>query len=289
VNISATTKVLGVIGDPIEHSMSPKMHNAALIALNLDYVYLAFRIHASELEQSVNAFRMLKIQGINVTIPHKVKIIPFLDEIDETARKIGAINTIKNENGKLYARNTDGEGAVKALLNAGIELNEKKIVILGCGGSARAISFEIAKYGASITILNRSKESLDELYQHLKSYYTSPIKRDLLSTPNAQSYIHKADILINTTPVGMIPNIQQTPIPKTWLHPKLFVFDIVYNPLETQLLKCARNMGCRTLDGLEMLVNQGALAFEWWTGKSPDKKLMRKVAEEHLNHNSQKN
>jgi shikimate dehydrogenase len=283
--ISAKTKLLAVIGHPIEHSMSPKMHNAALQDLGLDYVYVAYHVLPENLKNAVNGFRALDIKGVNVTIPHKVEIMQYLDEIEETAQKIGAINTIKNENGFLKAKNTDGEGFMRALKDARFNPKGKKAVMLGAGGAARSIAFFVAKEVEQLTIINRI-EDFDiavELTDRLKEVYKIPIncvKTDAKET--IADSIKNAELLINTTPVGMHPNIDASPIDPNLLHSNLFVYDIVYNPIITKLQADAAKIGCKTLSGLEMFVNQGLIAFEWWTGQTPNKDLMRSVVKEHL-------
>jgi shikimate dehydrogenase len=273
--ISGTTKILGVIGDPIEHSMSPKMHNTAIQALGLNYVYISFHVYSKDLAAAIAGIRSLQIRGINVTIPHKIAVMPYVDEIDPLAQKIGAINTIKNENGHIFARNTDGEGALIALNEAGCDPQGKVIVILGAGGAAKAITFYLASLAKRLIIINRSSSHLNELIKSLQKNFQVPI--DGISDNNTvaiENAIRSAALLINTTPIGMYPHKDEMPIDPSLFHPNLFVFDIIYNPIETKLLHIARTKGCKTLNGIKMLVNQGAIAFEWWTGIKPDKKLM---------------
>lgn len=283
-DITAKTKILAVIGDPIEHSMSPKMHNAALWDLGLDYIYVAYHIFTKDLENAVKGFRALQIQGLNVTIPHKVNIMQYLDEIEPTAQKIGAINTIKNENGILKAKNTDAEGALKAIKDAGFNPLNKKAVVLGAGGAARAITFFLCKEIGQLTIVNRTEDFhfATELCIRLKETYAIPIDCLELGNENVKQKIAQAEILINTTSVGMSPNVDAIPIDPSLLHEQLFVFDVVYNPIETKLLKAASAIGCKTLSGIDMFVNQGLLAFEWWTGQTPDKELMKSIVLDHL-------
>lgn len=282
-SISGTTKILGVIGDPIEHSMSPKMHNTVIQALGLNYIYIPFHVLRKDLASAIVGIRSLQITGINVTIPHKIEVIPYLDEIDPLARKIGAINTIKNENGHLTARNTDGEGALVTLREAGLNPQGKTIVMLGAGGSAKAISFYLASLAKRLIIINRSSTHLNELIQSLQMNFKRPIEGiDGRNMKSVGEVIRSADLLINTTPVGMYPQKDELPIDPSLLHPNLFVFDIIYNPIETKLIHIAKTKGCKTLNGIKMLVNQGAIAFEWWTGIRPDKNLMENAILEEL-------
>ena len=280
--ITARTNVLCVIGHPIEHSMSPIMHNAALKDLSLDYVYVAFNIPPNDLKKAVLGFKMFSIKGINVTIPYKEKIIPYLDEIDPLAEKIGAVNTIKNEGKYLIGKNTDASGAKKALLDAGCEITGKKALILGAGGAAKAVGFAISEDLDAVYIANRTEKRAIKLAKDLTNKTTIKAVGKNMSINTLKNLVNDVDILINTTPLGMYPDIEGSPISQEMLHKNLFVFDIVYNPLETRLLKEASKIGCKTLGGLDMFVNQGALAFEWWTGKKPNLNLMKEKVVEFL-------
>ena len=280
--ITARTNVLCVIGHPIEHSMSPIMHNAALKDLSLDYVYVAFNIPPNDLKKAVLGFKMFSIKGINVTIPYKENIIPYLDEIDPLAEKIGAVNTIKNEGKYLIGKNTDASGAKKALLDAGCEITGKKALILGAGGAAKAVSFAISEDLDAVYIANRTEKRAIKLAKDLTNKTTIKAVGKNMSINTLKNLVNDVDILINTTPLGMYPDIEGSPISQEMLHKNLFVFDIVYNPLETRLLKEASKIGCKTLGGLDMFVNQGALAFEWWTGKKPNLNLMKEKVVEFL-------
>jgi len=280
--ISGHTRVLCVIGYPIEHSMSPIMHNAVIHELKLNYIYLAFNVSPNNLNMAVKGFRAFNIKGINVTLPFKQKIMKYLDDIDPIAQKIGAVNTIKNDNGNLIGRNTDAEGAKNALINAGYTISGKNILILGAGGAARALTCILAKDINRIVIANRTEKRSIKLANELKKNFSIKVegKKNTISVLKEES--KKADILINTTPIGMYPNVEKSPIPAEFLHKDLIVYDIVYNPLETKLMKDATKMGCNTIGGLDMLVNQGALAFEWWTNKKPNINLMKNKVIEFL-------
>ena len=280
--ISGHTKVLCVIGYPIKHSMSPIMHNAIIRELKLDYIYLAFNVSPDNVNLAVNGFRAFNIVGINVTLPFKQKIMNYLDDIDPIAQKIGAVNTIKNDNGNLSGRNTDAEGAKNALINAGYTTSGKNILILGAGGAARALTYILAKDINRIVIANRTEKRSIKLANELRKNFNIKVegKKNTISVLKEES--KKADILINTTPIGMYPNVEKSPIPAEFLHKDLVVYDIVYNPLETKLMKDATKMGCNTIGGLDMLVNQGALAFEWWTNKKPNINLMKNKIIEFL-------
>jgi len=280
--ISGHTRVLCVIGYPIEHSMSPIMHNAVIRELKLNYIYLAFKVSPNNLNLAVKGFRAFNIKGINVTLPFKQKIMKYLDDIDPIAQKIGAVNTIKNDNGNLIGRNTDAEGAKSALINAGYTISGKNILILGAGGAARALTCILAKDINRIVIANRTEKRSIKLANELKKNFSIKVegKKNTISVLKEES--KKADILINTTPIGMYPSVEKSPIPAEFLHKDLIVYDIVYNPLETKLMKDATKMGCNTIGGLDMLVNQGALAFEWWTNKKPNINTMKNKVIEFL-------
>ena len=280
--ITAKTKILGVIGHPIEHSMSPIMHNTAINDLKLDYVYLAFDIEPQDLSKAIDGIRALNIKGISVTIPHKEAIMEYLDEIEPIAKNIGAVNTIKNKNGYLKARNTDGAGGKQSLIENGCELSDKKVLFIGAGGAARALSYFLAEDVAQIIFLNIRKERSKLLAKELNEKTGVKTFADSISNKNLKKFCSTSDILINASPIGMYPKIEETPVPKEFLHKNLFVFDIIYNPLKTKLLKNAEDIGCKTLGGLDMLVNQGFLAFEWWTEKTPKKELMRNTVKKFL-------
>ena len=273
--ISGRTRICGIIGDPIEHSMSPVMHNAAFKNKGLDYVYLPFRVKKEELGKAIEGMRALNIRGLNITIPHKVAVIQFLDELDHLADKIGAINTIVNDNGVLKGYNTDATGFLQALLERGIEPKGKSVVILGAGGASRAISFILAEKGSSLVILNRTWDRAKICVDRISEIFQSEATALKLDRENLTTALSQADILVNATSVGMSPNINETPVTSNLLKPSLIVFDIVYNPIKTRLQREAEVVGATTISGLDMLVWQGALAFEKWTGLKAPVELMR--------------
>ncbi|MBI2836330.1 MAG: shikimate dehydrogenase [Chloroflexi bacterium] len=284
LNISGKTKVCGLIGDPVEHTMSPAMHNAAFRELGLDYVYVAFHVKNEGLGKAIEGMRALNLRGLNVTIPHKVNVIPLLDEIDPMAKKIGAVNTIVNDNGRLKGYNTDASGFLQALLAKGIEPEGKSVVVLGAGGASRAISFILAGRGSRLTILNRAQELhwATELAHRLEEEFRRKVEALELNSKNLDKALDKADILVNATPVGMSPNDGETPAPSDLLRPELIVYDIVYNPVKTRLLREAEAANARTIAGLDMLVWQGATAFELWTGQKPPFEVMKREAAKML-------
>jgi shikimate dehydrogenase len=287
MKVSGETKVFALIGDPVEHTMSPAMHNAAFAELGLDCIYLPFHVNAHDLADAVSGLKALNVRGFNVTIPHKVSVVPMLDEVDPIAGKIGAVNTVVNDGGKLTGYNTDSSGFLRALLEQGIEPAGKDIVILGAGGASRAISYILSDNGARLTILNRRQE-LDwavELAGRIHRDLGKEVRALELTEENLSEVLAGADILVNATSVGMTPYDNGSPVPAGLLKSGLTVFDIVYNPVRTRLLKEAAASGARTVSGVDMLAWQGALAFEKWTGCRAPVGLMRrevvKMLEKH--------
>ena len=265
MDIKGSTNIVGLIGHPVEHSFSPPMHNAAFEALEMDYVYVAFDVDPLNLKSAIDGAKSLNIKGFNVTIPHKIEVMKHLDEIDEVAALIGAVNTIDFKDMKGY--NTDGIGAVKAIEEV-TSIKNRNVVVAGAGGASRAISFYIAKYGAdSLTILNRNVEKADNLAKDVSnSNLINDVKSDSMSEIN--SHVTDADILIDTTPVGMHPNVDDEPIVLADnMHDDLVVFDAVYNPNDTVLIKEAVKAGAKPVYGIKMLLYQGAESFRIWTGR----------------------
>jgi shikimate dehydrogenase len=237
-------------------------------------------VKAEELGKAIEGMRALNLRGLNVTIPHKVDVIQFLDKLDPLAEKIGAVNTIVNDDGVLTGYNTDASGFLQALLERGIEPEGKKVVVLGAGGASRAISFILADRGAHLVILSRLLELdwAEALAKRISQVFSQQVEALELNRENLAGALDKADILVNATSVGMSPNIDQTPFDSNLLRPGLVVFDIVYNPIKTRLLKEAEAVGAKTIGGLDMLIWQGALAFEKWTGQPAPVELMRQEA-----------
>ncbi len=276
--ITGKTKVCAIIGDPVAHSLSPLIQNAAFRAGSLDYVYVAFRVKKEELREAVGGFKALNIAGFGVTIPHKVAIIPYLDALDPLAKAIGSVNTVVNNNGILTGYNTDAPGFLEPLTTRGIELEGKNVVMLGAGGAARAVSFILVNGGANLTVINRTLPRAEELVEGIKNSLKKDVLASSMSYENLKRATGQADILINTTSVGMFPNVDGTPVPAELLHERHIVYDIIYNPAETRLLREAKEKGAKTLNGAEMLAWQGALAFEKWTGyKAPVDIMLREL------------
>jgi shikimate dehydrogenase len=282
--ITGKTTICGIIGDPIEHSMSPVMHNAAFQTSGIDYAYVPFKVKSLQLRKAIEGIRGLNVRGVNVTIPHKVAVMALLDRIDPLAEKIGAINTIVNDDGILTGYNTDAAGFLQVLHERNIELAEKRVLLLGAGGAAHSISNILAAEKAKLTILNRKQKisTLKDLAERLVQYYGADVNVGELTNENLKKAINDADILVNATSLGMSPDNDQTPVPAELLHADMVVFDIIYNPLPTRLLREANAAGAETIDGLEMLVQQGALSFEKWTGIKAPVDVMRKSVESML-------
>ena len=281
MKIKGSTNIVGLIGHPVEHSFSPPMHNAAFDALNMDYAYVAFDVNSNDLKSAIEGAESLNIKGFNVTIPHKVDVMQYLDELDEVARLIGAVNTIDFKNLKGY--NTDGIGAVKAIEEV-TSIKNKNVVVAGAGGASRAISFYIAKYGAeSLTILNRNEAKAESLASDVSdSGLIGEVASDSINAIG--NYMDGADVLIDTTPLGMHPNINDEPIVKAdMMDEDLVVFDAVYNPNETVLIKEAIKANAKPVYGIKMLLYQGAESFKIWTGKTAPVDVMEKALRNTLN------
>lgn len=280
--ISGKTRICGVIGDPIEHTLSPTIQNAAFKALDLDYVFLAFKVSPNQVDKAIAGMRALEIVGLNVTMPHKEAVIKHLDQIDENAKFLNAVNTIHNKDGQLIGYNTDGVGVIKALKENGSNPKGKKILLLGAGGSARAIAYALAKQTDELIILNRTVSVAKKIVNLLNKTLNKKILADSLTTQKIREHIQQSDILINATSVGMKPNSNQSLIPKQLIKPKMTIMDIVYNPVETKLAREAKSAGAKVVSGTEMLIYQGAASFEIWTGKTAPVEVMRKAALERL-------
>jgi len=278
--VTGKTRICALIGDPVEHTMSPVMHNTAYKKLGLDYIYIPFRVEPEQLSQAVEGLRALNVTGFNVTIPHKVSIISMLDGLDPLAEKIGAVNTVVNADGVLRGYNTDAEGFLRALLERGVEPDGKNVVVLGAGGASRAITYILAEKVAGLTILNRMLEMdwAEAIAELIREDFGKIVQVMELRDEYLAEALQKADILVNATSVGMSPGGEASPVPAGLLKDRLVVFDVVYNPMVTRLLREARNAGDRTIGGIDMLAWQGALAFEKWTGKKAPLDLMRKEA-----------
>ncbi|MCX6345611.1 MAG: shikimate dehydrogenase [Armatimonadetes bacterium] len=279
MNITGSTRVLGVFGHPVSHSLSPVMHNAAIRALGLDFVYVPFHVLPENLEKAVNGIRALDIAGVNVTIPHKERIIKFLDEVSENARRIGSVNTVINERGRLRGESTDGAGFLRSAEAVWGKIGGK-VVILGAGGSAKAVAYALGDAGCEVVIANRTFDRAMELAQALKAAFGADKSRAVgLGGDDLEREIRGADLLVNTTSVGMHPHSDGIPISPELIGAGLKVYDLVYNPLETRLVREARANGAEAMTGLGMLIHQGAVSFEMWTGQNAPVEVMAKSVE----------
>ncbi|MDR4497601.1 MAG: shikimate dehydrogenase [Candidatus Scalindua sp.] len=270
--INKETSVYGIVGNPVSHSMSPAIHNCSFLEKGLNSVYVPMKV--LDIVSFVREFRKINIQGLSITIPHKETIVPLLDDIDTTARKIGAINTVVNQNGIFKGFNTDCVAAVQGLENGmnNNEISSHTVAIIGAGGAARAIAFGLKDKGCDITIYNRNVEHAIKLSHEIGCKYKRLEEICQVDT----------DILINCTPIGMFPEVEVSPVPKEALRKGMVVFDSIYNPIKTRLLLDAEASGCHTVNGLTMFINQAAEQFRLWTGINPSVELMRKAALEKL-------
>lgn len=279
--MNSETVLYCVIGDPIKQSKSPIMLNRAFQESNMNAIYTAFHITSETLGDFIKAVRVMGIGGVNVTIPHKLQVMDLLDEIDADAIALGAVNTIVNRNGKLIGYNTDGIGYVRSLKEEAIaQIAEKRIVVVGAGGAARGIIYALLKEKPSkVTIVNRTVEKAEQLAASL----ASGVPIEAAGLEQLAAYCSEADIVINTTSIGMYPNMNDTPIQGQWLKSGAVASDLIYNPLETKFLQQAKQHGCITHGGLGMFIYQGAFAFEYWTGKKAPVLAMRETVLEALN------
>lgn len=269
MSIKGTTVVHGIMGNPVSHSMSPAMHNAAFADCGLDGVYVPFPV--TDVASAVMGFRALNVRGVSVTIPHKKTVMEFVDELDPVAEKIGAVNTLVNDGGRITGYNTDWIGANRAFETA-VELSGKTVLVLGAGGSARAIGFGLVEAGAHPVIVCRNEEQGTELACRLDCpWYPLTDLNDLT-----------ADCLVNATSVGMGDLADLSLVEHNKVGEFKVVMDIVYAPLETKLLREAKAAGCTVIDGLQMLLLQGVAQFELWTGKTAPVERMRKVVYAHF-------
>ncbi|WP_127579754.1 shikimate dehydrogenase [Paenibacillus koleovorans] len=280
VGLDSQTVLHGLFGDPVKHSKSPLMHNRAFRELGLNAAYAAFHVDPGRLKAAVEGIRAMGFRGVNVTIPHKVEVMDYLDEIDEHALAIGAVNTIVNEDGRLIGYNTDGIGYVRSLREeAGLSVQGKRVLMLGAGGAARGVAYALAREGAeTMWIANRTADKAVQLADSLGSLTdTRAIGYDDLAAIRGD-----VDLIVHNTSVGMHPNVDEVLIDTSWFHEGLTVSDLVYNPLETRLLREAKARGAHAHDGLGMFIYQGVYAFEYWTGRQAPVAVMREVVEASL-------
>ena len=267
--IESQREIFALFGNPVAHSLSPTMHNTAFREMNIPGEYVPFCVE--NIEDAVRGVRGLNIRGVSVTIPFKTAVMAYLDETDDEALKVGAVNTIVNRGGRLTGHNTDWLGLILTLREA-MEIKGKTFVVLGAGGTARAALFGVLREGGMPVIVNRTREKGEQLAKEWGCPFY-PLEEIGKIT---------AEVLINTTPVGMAPDTGRSPIPREVLTGYRWVMDVIYNPWKTKLLRDAEDSGCTVLPGLEMFVHQGAEQLKLWTGREPPRDLMRQVVRERL-------
>ena len=278
IEIDGQTRLLGIVGWPIEHTLSPTMHNAAFAALGMNWAYLALPVPPRQLGTALLGMVALGFRGGNVTVPHKQAVMPYLNDITKSAQAIGAVNTIVvDNNGQTVGDNTDWAGFLATLREKGFVSRGRRALVLGAGGAARAVAYALARSGTQVVILNRTLLRAQALVEHLapsvptSSLSSRPLNHDALAEEAA-----RADLLVNTTPVGMWPHEEASLWPDTVpFPPHLLTCDLIYRPRETKLLRQAQQAGAATVEGMGMLVHQGVLAFEMWTGHPPPLEVMR--------------
>jgi len=278
--IDINTGILGLIGHPLSHSLSPRLHNYYLQENDLNYVYLPFDVEPKNIEEAIKGLKSLNFRGVNITIPYKEKIINYLDYVDEEAQDIGAVNTVVNNDGDLYGYNTDASGFIRMLKEDGkFDIKGQKAIIIGAGGASKAVGFALCRKGIKeIYIINRTPTRALELAELWRNIYPD-VKIDYgnLESGNHKKIFNKFQLVIDTTPVGMVPDTDVKPvISPEYLHSNLLVVDLVYNPLETVLIKEAKKRGARTLNGMGMLLYQGIESFYLWTGVKPEDTGLKK-------------
>ena len=274
--VTGHTRIVGVIGWPIEHTVSPPMHNAAFAALGMDWCYVPFPVRSERLAEAIAGVRGLGLCGINVTVPHKQAMLALMDDLTPAARTIGAVNTVLIEGDRLVGHNTDAGGFLRALREAGFAPEGCRAVMLGAGGAARAVGYALVDVGAHLTILNRSPERAVALATDLHAANENAI---IDAGALTQSALRRASettqLIVNATPLGMWPHVDASPWPDDVEYPAgAFTFDLIYNPRETLLMRRVREAGGEAIDGLGMLVHQGAEAFALWTGQEPPTDVM---------------
>ena len=275
-------ELTGVFGDPVDDNPTIVLEEAGYQALDLNYRYLTIKVLPEDLQCAIDAVKAMHFRGINLTMPHKIKVIPMLDELSEAAQIIGAVNTVINDDGKLIGENTDGKGFTSSLMSKGVELAGKKIMILGAGGAARAIAVECALCGAKeVLIASRRAEPGMELSELIRT--KTKAASDYIAWTGTLKVPEGTDILINATPVGFAPNRDEKPdIDYGTIHEGMIASDVVFDPVQTQFLKAAAEKGARTFTGIGMLVQQGALNFTYWTGEEAPVDVMYEALEEAL-------
>ena len=281
MNMDNSKKLVGILGYPLSHSLSPVMQNMAFKYYNLNNVYVPIEVKPEDLEIIVKAIRGMNFIGFNVTVPHKIEVVKYLDEMDKLAELIGAVNTVVVKDGNLKGYNTDGIGFLKSFQeNTNESIEGKRVFILGAGGASRAVSMTLAMNKAEkVYICNRTYEKAERLSQDINTKIGNVSAAVPMEYEKMKEVIYDSDVFINTTTVGMHPNVDESPIDRSLLHENLILCDIVYNPRKTKLLEEAEELGCKTVPGLSMLVYQGAESFRLWTGMEAPVDIMFKAVE----------
>lgn len=283
--ISGKTKTLGIIGYSVEHSLSPIMQNEAIAAAGIDYVYVPLPIKPEDLTEAFHGIQKIGFQGFNVTVPHKVNIMPLLDDISESARHIGAVNTVIHRNGKWIGDNTDSIGFINSLKKNHIKIQDTNAIVLGAGGAARAVIWGLIENGIkSITLFVRNIAKAQQVVDLFSQYLTIQIC-DWNQKEQTHNYLKVCNLLINSTPLGMSSyNNQMPPVDWKWLAPDAVAYDLIYTPAITPFLKMAKENGHQIFNGEEMLIEQGIAAFKIWTNIMPDYEIMKESLRKILNH-----
>lgn len=284
--ISGTTKLLGVIGDPVEHSLSPVMHNSAIAQLGLNFVYLPLPVKSADLGQAIAGFEAINLVGFNVTIPHKQAIMTLLTDIDAQAKMVGAVNTVWRTEGGWSGTNTDVAGFISPLKGISRDWSKITPVVLGYGGATRAVITGLVELGClSIHVVGRNPNKLAQFYQSWQNIAQIHSILKIHYWDNLSSLLPATELLVNTTPVGMFPDVERSPVGESLmqkLQPGAIAYDLIYTPNPTQFLKLARKQGAMAIDGLEMLVQQGAAALEIWLQQPAPIEVMRQSLQQHL-------
>lgn len=281
--VTGTTRFAGLLGNPVEHSVSPQLHNTISTYLNVDFVYIPFKVEKEDLENAVKGLRALNVVGFNVTTPFKKDIIKYLDDTTKQALLMGAVNTVKNIDGRLYGYNTDAEGFARSFKEeTGTGLKGKKILIIGAGGAARAVAVKAAIDGAdSIYISARTKSKADDIASILNDHFTCDSKSYALADEQTARIFNECDVIINTTSAGMKPQLGISPLDGTGCRfsEGQIVYDVIYNPPLTKFLSDAAAAGCKTVNGIGMLFYQGISAYEIWTGIKVPPEMLKELYE----------
>lgn len=265
-------KLLGLIGDPVLQSPSPEMHNSAIRALNLDYIYLTFHVKTVDLRKAVEGLRAIGARGFNVTIPHKVRITSLVDSLDSLSRRVGAVNTVVNENGKLKGHNTDISGFIMPLREKLQDMDKKNVTVIGAGGAARAcvVALEMEKC-ENIIVAARDPSKAKRMLASLGNMKTEVLD---LREAGVKKVCLESDVIVNATPVGMYPNVSDSPIPADYIRKGVIAYDLIYKPLKTRFLSYAESAGATPVPGHKMLVEQAIASFRIWTGVNPPREVM---------------